>query len=109
MNTVLRVRRIFAQAPEAKALFSSVGGDDTNSGKFKAFAERQLANLDAAISVLDQPEILKAQIDYMRAIHVEKHIPEKYYGVSHFFVSYSAGINNFLIKIWGIIALEVLF
>lgn len=74
-------RAIFAQAPEARALFANVGGDDTNSGKFKAFAERQLANLDAAISVLDQPEILKAQIDYMRAIHVAKNIPEKYYGV----------------------------
>lgn len=74
-------RAIFAQAPEARALFANVGGDDTNSGKFKAFAERQLANLDAAISVLDQPEILQAQLDHVHKAHEGKNIPDKYYGV----------------------------
>lgn len=74
-------RAIFAQAPEARALFNRVGGDDTNSGKFKAFAARQLSALDAAISVLDQPEVLKAQIEYTRSIHSALNIPDKYYGV----------------------------
>jgi len=74
-------RAIFAQAPEARALFENVGGSDTSSGKFKAFAERQLAGLDSALSVLDQPEILKVQVEFMRNIHTSRNVPEKYYAV----------------------------
>lgn len=74
-------RAVFAQAPEAKALFSRVGGDDTNSGKFKAHAERVLASLDIAINVLDQPDTLKAQLDRLREQHIPRHIPEKYFTV----------------------------
>lgn len=74
-------RAIFAQAPEARALFSRFGSDDTNSGKFKAFIARQLSNFDAAISVLDQPEILNAQLDYMQAVQGKLEVPPKYLGV----------------------------
>jgi len=74
-------RAVFAQAPEAKALFNNLFGEDSNSGKFKAFGERQLSNLDSAISSLDQPEILKAQIAYMLRFHGPKQVPEKYYAV----------------------------
>jgi len=74
-------RAFFAQAPEARALFSHVGAEDTNSGKFKAFAERSLGTLDIVINLLDQPATLKAVLDHMHAKAAEKHIPEKYYAI----------------------------
>lgn len=74
-------RAVFAQAPEARALFTRVGGDDTNSGKFKAHAERVLASLDIAITTLDQPETLKAQLDRLKEQHVPRRVPEKYFAV----------------------------
>jgi hemoglobin-like flavoprotein len=74
-------RAIFAQAPEARSLFTRVGGDDTNSGKFKAHAERVLAGLDIVITMLDQPEVLKAELDHLHAQHEARHIPDKYFTV----------------------------
>jgi hemoglobin-like flavoprotein len=74
-------RAIFAQAPEARSLFTRVGGDDTKSPKFIAHAERVLAGLDIAINLLDQPDGLKAELDHLHKQHVERHIPDKYYTV----------------------------
>lgn len=72
-------RAVFAQAPEARQLFARVGGDDTNSGKFKAHAERVLAGLDIAINMLDQPDALKAELDHLQTQHENRHIPDKYF------------------------------
>jgi len=74
-------RAVFAQAPEARSLFTRVGGDDTNSGKFKAHAERVLAGLDIAITMLDQPEALKAELEHLHEQHVPRNIPDKYFAV----------------------------
>jgi hemoglobin-like flavoprotein len=74
-------RAVFAQAPEARSLFTRVGGDDTNSGKFKAHAERVLAGLDIAINMLDQPATLKAELEHLQKQHVDRHIPDKYFTV----------------------------
>lgn len=74
-------RAFFAQAPEARSLFSRVGGDDTNSGKFKAHAERVLGGLDVAIQMLDQPATLKAALDHLQVQHAGRNIPDKYFTV----------------------------
>lgn len=60
-------RAIFAQSPEIKALLKDVGSDDTSSGKFKAHAARQLAKLNGIISLLDQPDALKAAVTYFQS------------------------------------------
>lgn len=74
-------RAFFAQAPEARELFAHVGADDTNSGKFKAFAERVLAGLDITINMLDQPATLKVVLDHLHAKAAAKHVPDKYIAV----------------------------
>jgi hemoglobin-like flavoprotein len=74
-------RAVFAQAPEARRLFTRVGGDDTNSAKFKAHASRVFAAFDIAINMLDQPEALKAELDHLHKQHEERHIPSSYYDV----------------------------
>jgi hemoglobin-like flavoprotein len=74
-------RAVFAQAPEARSLFTRVGGDDTNSGKFKAHAERVLTGLDTVITLLDQPDALKAAFERLHAEHETRNIPEKYFTV----------------------------
>jgi hypothetical protein len=71
-------RAIFAQSPEIKALLKDVGSDDTSSAQFKAHAARQLAKLNGLISLLDQPEALKAAVTYLNAKLSEKHIPNNY-------------------------------
>jgi hypothetical protein len=73
---------VFAQAPEARTLFTRVGGDNTNSGKFKAHAERVLASLDITINLLDQPEAFQAQLARLKEQHIPRNIPEKYFNVS---------------------------
>jgi len=72
---------IFAQVPESRGLFARVGGDDTTSPKFIGHAMRVLAGLDIAISLLDQPDALKAQLDHLHAQHVERHVDSKYWEV----------------------------
>jgi hemoglobin-like flavoprotein len=74
-------RATFAQAPEARQMFSRVGGDDTNSAKFKAHAERVLAGLDITINLLDQPEALKAELEHLHEQHQGRNIPDKYFYV----------------------------
>lgn len=74
-------RAVFAQAPEARSLFTRVGGDDTNSAKFKAHAERVLAGLDIAINMLDQPDTLKAELAHLQKQHAGRNIPDKYFTV----------------------------
>lgn len=74
-------RSVFAQAPEARNLFTRVGGDDTTSPKFIAHAERVLAGLDIAINMLDQPDALKAELDHLNKQHEARNIPDKYYTV----------------------------
>jgi hemoglobin-like flavoprotein len=74
-------RAVFAQAPESRSLFDKVGGDDTNSGKFKAHAERVLAGLDIIIQLLDQPQALEAELSHLHSQHEGRHIPDKYFDV----------------------------
>jgi len=72
-------RAIFAQAPDARGLFKRVHGDDTNSGAFQAHGLRVLAGFDIAISLLDQPDALKAELDHLKVQHDARHIPDNYF------------------------------
>jgi hypothetical protein len=74
-------RAFFAQAPEAKSLFSNVGNGDSSSGLFRAHGERVISGLDAAINLLDQPDTLKAELDHLHGQHEPRHIPDKYFTV----------------------------
>jgi len=75
---------LFAQVPEARSLFSHVGGDDTSSPKFIGHAMRVLAGLDIAINLLDQPDALKAQLEHLHHQHEDRHISHLYYKVSFY-------------------------
>jgi hemoglobin-like flavoprotein len=74
-------RAILAQSPEIKALLKDVGSDDTSSPKFKAHAARQLGKLNGIISLLDQPEALKAAVTYLHNKLAAKNIPDSYIDV----------------------------
>lgn len=74
-------RALFAQAPQARALFTRVGGDDTSSPKFQAHASRVFAGFDITIKLLDQPEALKAQLERLAQQHANRNIPDNYYDV----------------------------
>jgi hemoglobin-like flavoprotein len=72
-------RATFAQAPDSRELFKRVHGDDTTHPDFIAHAERVLAGLDIAISILDRPETLKAQLDHLQKQHEGRKIPDNYF------------------------------
>lgn len=74
-------RAVFAIAPEARQLFTRVGGDDVTSPAFKAHAERVLAGLDIAINLLDQPEALEAELAHLAKQHDARLIPDTYFNV----------------------------
>jgi len=69
-------RTVFNLSPAIKERLEKVGSDDTNSGKFRAFALRTLGGLDVAIAFLDNPEALKADLDRLHKVQVEKHIED---------------------------------
>jgi hypothetical protein len=72
-------RAIFAQAPDARALFKRVGGDDTNSGAFVAHSLRVLAGFDIVIALLDQDDALNAALTHLQKQHDARHIPDSYF------------------------------
>jgi len=72
-------RATFAQAHDARDLFKRVHGDDTTHPVFIAHAERVLTGLDIAINILDQPAILKAELDHLQKQHEGRKIPDNYF------------------------------
>jgi len=72
-------RATFAQEPNSRDLFKRVHGEDTNHPKFIAHAERVLGGLDIAINLLDQPEVLKAELDHLEHQHEGRKIPDSYF------------------------------
>jgi hypothetical protein len=69
-------RVAFNLSPAIKERLEKVGSDDTNSGKFRAFALRTLGGLDIAVTFLDNPEALKADFERLHKIQEEKHITD---------------------------------
>jgi len=68
-------RTFFNLAPEARDRLKQVGSEDTSSGKFRAFAMISAANLDMAVTFLDNPVALNATLSHLFKIHDEKHVP----------------------------------
>ena len=73
---------VFALAPQARALFKRVGGDDIHSPAFKAHIARVNGGLDMAISLLDNESTLNAELSHLNGQHKERGIPSNYYDVS---------------------------
>ena len=73
---------VFAQAPQARALFKRVGADDIHSPAFKAHIARVNGGLDMAISLLDNEPTLNAELAHLNGQHKERGIPSNYYDVS---------------------------
>jgi hypothetical protein len=69
-------RTVFNLSPAIKERLEKVGSDDTNSGKFRAFALRTLGGLDVAVTFLDNQEALKADLARLHKIQVERHIED---------------------------------
>jgi hypothetical protein len=69
-------RTAFNLNPAIKERLEKVGSDDTNSGKFRAFALRTLAGLDIAVTFLDKPEALKVDLERLHAIQEKRHISD---------------------------------
>ncbi|MRA94096.1 hypothetical protein GH868_29485 [Bacillus thuringiensis] len=74
-------KAVFAQAPQARALFKRVGVDDIHSPAFKAHIARVNGGLDMAISLLDNEPTLKAELAHLNGQHKERGIPSNYYDV----------------------------
>lgn len=74
-------RAIFAQAPEARALFKRVGGNNVLSPEFQAHSMRVMGGLDMCISLLDDQPALDAQTAHLKAQHIERKIPGNYFTV----------------------------
>jgi len=72
-NFVQAVWRAYANQPALKPMF---GGYDVHSGEFKSQASRIMSGLDIAISLLDQPEALAAQLKFISGKHIERKIPD---------------------------------
>jgi hypothetical protein len=69
-------RTAFNLSPELKETLEKFGSDDTNSGKFRAFALRTLSGLDVAVAFLHDQEGFKADVERLHKLQVERHIPD---------------------------------
>jgi len=69
-------RTVFNLSPEIKERLEKFGSDDTNSGKFRAFALRTLGGLDIAVTFLDNPEALKADLERLHSLQEQAHVPD---------------------------------
>jgi len=67
-------RTLFRIAPDARALFSRVDGDDVKSPVFNAHAQRVLGGLDMCFSLLDDVDTLTANLAHLKAQHIERGI-----------------------------------
>jgi hypothetical protein len=68
-------RAIFKLNPDARDYFKRVNVADESSPEFKAHIDRVLSGLDMAISLLDQPEVLEAELAHLNEQHKERRIP----------------------------------
>jgi len=69
-------RTVFNLLPAAKDRLQEKGVEDIHSGKFRAFALRTLAIVEMSVTFLDNPEALKAELEHLHKLQVEKHIPD---------------------------------
>jgi hypothetical protein len=65
-------------SPALKDRFHTLGIDDVHSSKFRAYAVRTLAAVEMAITFLDNPEALKAEMEFFHKKVEERHIPDEF-------------------------------
>jgi len=97
-------RSFFAMAPESRGLFDRVHGDNTLSPEFEAHAMRVLGGLDMTISLLDDSDVLHAELDHLKAQHEARDIPGhyfKYLGEALIQVAHAAVGNCFAHDAWA--------
>jgi len=70
---------IFDAAPEARAIFERVRGDNVYSHEFKAHALRVMSGLDLCIGALDQIPRLDASLAHLKSQHDDRAIPAEYW------------------------------
>jgi hypothetical protein len=69
-------RTVFNINPDIKERLEKFGSADTNSGKFRAFALRTIAGVDIAVTFLDDPEGLKADLERLHQLAEQRHVPD---------------------------------
>ena len=84
----------FNMAPEARALFQRVDGNNTNSPNFIAHGLRIIAAADIIIDNLDQPGTVNAELAHLKKQHAPRKIPVQYFQVCYRLCKY--GIHNLL-------------
>ena len=77
------IYRIFHDAPETRdRYFTRVRGDNIYSPEFRAHAARVAAGFDMSLSMLDDVEVLNAQLAHLKAQHLTLDVEAKYLDVS---------------------------
>jgi len=66
---------LFADMPDARALFDRVRGDNTYSPEFRAHASRVFGGVDLCVGALDQEPRFVATLAHLKGQHVERKIP----------------------------------
>lgn len=69
---------LFSRHPEAKALFSGVKAGESDSGVYRAYCVRVATALDVAVNMLDEPDVLTKQVEYLASIHNMPGIKKEY-------------------------------
>jgi hemoglobin-like flavoprotein len=72
-------RAMFNLEPKARDFFKRVGGDDIHSADFQAHSTRVLSGLDLCISVLDNQDVLDAELKHLQGQHKERGITANYF------------------------------
>jgi hemoglobin-like flavoprotein len=72
---------IIHEHPEFRGVFSRVRGDNTYSCEFAAHAQRVLSGLDMTISMLDEEDVLNAQLAHLKGQHAERNLKPEYFTI----------------------------
>lgn len=83
-NVCVAPYRFFRLAPESRALFDSVNGQDITSVVFAAHSQRVLSGLDRCIALLDDENTLNADLAHLNAQHAARGIAPENFDVSEF-------------------------
>lgn len=76
--------RFFSIKPDAVALFSRVKGDNIYSPDFRAHMARVNTGLDQCLSLLDDQEVLDAQLAHLKTQHATLGVGADMFEVSYF-------------------------
>jgi len=72
-------RSFFAHEPDSHGIFERVHSDNIYSPEFRAHMSRVFGGIDMAVSLLDDPDTLNAQLAHLKGQHDERGIAYNYY------------------------------